>query len=144
MFQSRYVKIDDFGSWNLGIFSADAGMQFTSTEFEEKCQTRCVWLTLADPQLQEMNRQLKVTWRTLRTIAHSLMVHSRVSEAYFYFVLIFMEDHILPVLSIKDLINEDRNPTTPYKLETGSKLQYCIHLFYFVRVLCKNPLHMLG
>ena len=30
-------------------------------------------------------------------------------------------DHIFPVLPIKDLINEDGNPTTPHKLATGTK-----------------------
>ena len=29
--------------------------------------------------------------------------------------------HIFPVISIKDLINEYDNPTTPYKLATGTK-----------------------
>ena len=31
MFQSRFGKIDQFGWWDLEIFSADAGTQFTST-----------------------------------------------------------------------------------------------------------------
>ena len=30
-------------------------------------------LTLAAPEHQEMNRQVEVTWRTLRTVPHSLM-----------------------------------------------------------------------
>ena len=30
-------------------------------------------------------------------------------------------DHIFPVLPIKDLINEDGDPTTPHKLATGMK-----------------------
>ena len=54
-----------------------------------------------------MNRQIEVTWRTLRTIAHSLMAHARVSEAYINFALMYMADHIFPVLPIKYLINED-------------------------------------
>ena len=29
--------------------------------------------------------------------------------------------HIFPVLAIKDLINKDGYPTTPYKLATGTK-----------------------
>ena len=33
----------------------------------------------------------------------------------------YTTDHIFPVLPIKDLINEDGDPTTPYKLETGMK-----------------------
>ena len=35
MFQSRFGKIDEFGWWYLERFSADAGTQFTSTEFKE-------------------------------------------------------------------------------------------------------------
>ena len=96
-------------------------MQFTSTDFKEKCQTRGVSLTLAAPEHQEMNGQVEVTWRTLRTVAHSLMVHDIVPEVYVHFALMYMTDHIFPVLSIKDLINEDGNPTTPNKLSTGTK-----------------------
>ena len=33
----------------------------------------------------------------------------------------YTTDHIFPVLPIKDLINEDGDPTTPHKLETGTK-----------------------
>ena len=70
MFQSRFRKIDQFGRWGLEIISADAGTQFTSTEFKEECQTCRVRLTLAAPEHQEMKRQVEVTWRTLRTVAH--------------------------------------------------------------------------
>ena len=34
MFQSRLGKIDQFGWWYLERISADAGTQFTSTEFK--------------------------------------------------------------------------------------------------------------
>ena len=78
MFQSRFRKIDQFGWWDLERISADAGTQFTSTEFKEECQTRGVHLTLAAPEHKEMNGQVEVTRRTLRTVAHSLMVHARV------------------------------------------------------------------
>ena len=57
----------------------------------------------------------------MRTVAHSLMVHARVSEAYVHFILIHTTDHIFPVLPIKDLINEDGYPTTPRKLVTVTK-----------------------
>ena len=62
-----------------------------------------------------------MTWRTLRTIAHSLMVHARVSEAYIHFALIYITDHVFLVLPIKYLINEYGTPTTSYKLATGMK-----------------------
>ena len=122
MFQSRFGEIDQFGWWDLGIISTDAGTQFTSAEFKYECQTRGVCLTLAAPEHQEMNGQVEVTWRTLRTVAHSLMVYARVPEVYIHFELMYTTYHIFPVLPIKDLINEDGNPTTPHKLATGTKL----------------------
>ena len=121
MFQSRFGKIDGFGLCNLERISADAGMQFTLTEFKQECQTRGVHLELAAPEHQEMKGQVKMTWRTLRTIAHSLMVHARFLEAYIQFALSYMTDNIFLVLPIKYMINEDRNTITPFKLATGTK-----------------------
>ena len=68
-----------------------------------------------------MNGQIEVTWRTLRTVAHALMVHARVPEVYVHFALMYTTDYIFPVLPIKYLINEDGDPTTPHKLATGTK-----------------------
>ena len=78
MFQSTFGKIDQFGWLDLGKISADAGTKFISTEFKDECQTCGVRLKLAAPEHQEMNGKVEVTWRTLRTIAHALMVHARV------------------------------------------------------------------
>ena len=50
MFQFRFGKIDQFGWWDLEIISADAGTQFTLTEFKEECKNRGVRLTLAAPE----------------------------------------------------------------------------------------------
>ena len=97
MFQSRLGKIDQFGWWDLERISADAGRQFTSTEFKEEFQTCGVRLTLAAPEHQEINGQVEVTRRTLRTVAHSLMVHYRVPEVYVHFSLMYTIDHIFPV-----------------------------------------------
>ena len=46
MFQSTFGKIYRFGWWDLERISADTGAQFTSTEFNNDCQTRGVNLTL--------------------------------------------------------------------------------------------------
>ena len=78
-------------------------------------------MTLVAPEHQEMNGQVKVTWITLRTIAHSLMVHARVLESYIHFVSTYTTDRIFPVVAIKDQINKDGNLTTPFKLATGMK-----------------------
>ena len=72
-----------------------------------------------------------MTWRTLCTIAHSIVVHSRVSESCIHFALVYTTDQIFPVLPIKYLINKDGDPTTQFKLETGTKpsLSYLCVLF---------------
>ena len=85
MLQSRFGNIDEFRWWDLERISADSGKQFTLIEFKEECQTCIVHLTLADPEHQEINGPVKVTWRLLRTIVHYLMVHARVLEAYIHF-----------------------------------------------------------
>ena len=72
--------MDQFGWWDLERMSADAGTQFTSTEFKDECQSCGVRLTLTAPEHQEMNRQVEVTWITLRTFAHALIVHARLLE----------------------------------------------------------------
>ena len=68
-----------------------------------------------------MNGQVEVTWRALRTVAHALMVHAKVPEVYVHLTLMYMTDHIFLVLPIKDLMNEDGDPTTLHKLGTGTK-----------------------
>ena len=87
-------------------------------------------MALAAPEHQEMNGQVKVTWRTLCTTAHSRRVYARVSEAYIRFALMYMTDHIFLALPIKYLINEYNKPTTPFKLATGTN-----HLVSHLRVL---------
>ena len=49
------------------------------------------------------------------------MVHSRVPEVYVHFALMYATYHIFLVLPMKELINEDGDPTTPRKMATGMK-----------------------
>ena len=49
------------------------------------------------------------------------MEHAQVSEAYIHFVLMLTAYHILPLLTIKYLINEDGDPITPYTIVTVMK-----------------------
>ena len=62
-----------------------------------------------------------MTWRTLRKIAHSVMVLARFLEAYIHFALMYTTYHIFPFLPIKYLINKDGDLTTTHKLATGTK-----------------------
>ena len=70
MLKSSFRKIDELGWWDLARISADAGSRFSLMEFKEECQTHGVHLTLAAPEHLEINRQVEVTWRTLRKISH--------------------------------------------------------------------------
>ena len=76
IFQAILKKKYNYGWWGLERISEDAGTHITSTELQEKFQTRGVWLMLADPEHQEMNGQVKVSWRTVCTIVHLLMEHA--------------------------------------------------------------------
>ena len=143
MFQAIFGKIDEFGSWDLEIISADAGTQFTSTEFQDECQTCVVRPMLAALENQEMNRQLEEPWRTLRSIAYSLMVHAQVSQAYIHFALMYTAYYKLPILPIKDLINKDVKPNTQFKLATGTKpsISY-LHVLFCPCVVQKSTAHV--
>ena len=68
-----------------------------------------------------MNGQVGVTWRTLRKVSNSLMLHDRVFEAYIHFALMYTIDHIFPVLPIKDMIKDNYDMTTAHKITTGTK-----------------------
>ena len=49
------------------------------------------------------------------------MVLIRVSYEYTHFALMYMTDHIFTVLTINHLVDQDGEPNTPHKLETGTK-----------------------
>ena len=87
---------------------------------------------------------LEVIWRTLRTIEHSLMVHARVLEVYINFALMYTADRILPVLPIKDLINEYGETTTLFKLATGTKTSISNLRVLFFHVFYGKLMYMLG
>ena len=100
-------------------------------------------MTLAAPYHQEMNGQVEVSWRKLRTVAHALMVHARVPEVYVHFTLMYTTDHIFLVLPIKDLINEDGDPKTPHKLTTGRKPSVShLRVLFCPWVVQKNTAHV--
>ena len=90
-----------------------------------------------------MNGQVEVTWRMLRKISHSLMVHARVLEACIHFSFMYKTYHMFTVLPIKDLINEEVETTMPFKLATGSKPSVShICVLFFPCVLRKATAHV--
>ena len=57
-------------------------------------------MTLVAPEHQEMNGQVEVTWRTLSTVAHALMVHARVPEVYVHFALMYTTEEVMEKLDM--------------------------------------------
>ena len=49
------------------------------------------------------------------------MLHAGVLGAYIHFTSMYTAYYIFPILPIRELINEDDKPTTPFKLATGMK-----------------------
>ena len=106
-------------------------------------KTRGFCLKLRAPENKEMNRKFEVPCRTLRTVALYLMVHARVLEVYVHFTLMYTTDHIFLDLPIKDLINEDGDPTTPYKMATGKKPSVShLRVLLFACVVHKATAHV--
>ena len=99
----------------------------------------------AAPDHKNMNVQVKVTWRTLQTIADSIMVHAQVSEKYINFALMYKTGHIFPVLPIKHLLNQYSEPTTPHSLSNIRVLLFPFvlqkateHVYTKVLSMCHN------
>ena len=127
----------------MEINQTDAGTQFTLQVFREGLSIHGVQLALATPGHQEMNYQVEFILQTLRTIKHSIMVHARVSERYIHFSLMYMTDHIFPVLPTKHLVNQYGEPTTPQKLATGTKLSVSNLRVLLCPYVYKSQMHML-
>ena len=62
MFQAMFGKLSEFRWWDMEIIQTDAGMQFTSKEFQEYLSANGVKLALVEPYDQDMNGQVEVTW----------------------------------------------------------------------------------
>ena len=71
------------------------------------------------------------------------MVHARFLEACIHFALIYTTDNIFTVLSIKDMINKYGDPTTPFKLATGTKTSVSyLRALFFPCVVRKATAHV--
>ena len=71
------------------------------------------------------------------------MVHKIFLEAYINFAFMYRVDHIVLVLTIKDLINEYGEPTMTFKLVTGTKTSVShLRVLLFPCVVQKATAHV--
>ena len=100
----------------MELIQTDAITQLTSNEFQEVIYVRGLQITLTAPENWEINGLVKATWRTLKVIAHSIMVHTQALYEYIHSSLMYTTHYMFTVLPIKHLINQDGEPTTPHKM----------------------------
>ena len=68
------------------------------------------------------------------------MEHARFLEAYIHFALMYTVNNMFLLLPIKDLIDEDGDPTTPFKLTTGKKPSV-LHIYIFNLSMCCTEIY---
>ena len=75
----------NFAGGILRDFKFNARKKFISKDFQEGLYVHVLLLALAAPFYKEMNCQVELTCQTLKTIAHSIIVHARVLDKYIHF-----------------------------------------------------------
>ena len=103
----------------LEAIRTDADPVFESQEFLQGCADYKIGLSHAAPRHQEMNGLAERSWKSIRELAFSMMVHAHVGDEFYDFAL----DHAWKVyncLPIKGL-EKDEVPATPYEMFFGSK-----------------------
>ena len=71
------------------------------------------------------------------------MVHVKVLKDSIHLSFMYTSDHIFLVIPIKDLINRDGDPTTPFKLATGTKPSAShLRVLFFPCIVRKTTAHL--
>jgi transposase InsO family protein len=110
-----HKRADSYGYLDLARIRADAGSQFTSTEFSTYCRDAGIQLTLAAPKKQYQNHLVECTWQTISSMGRSLLVHARLPDIFMYHALTYA-CHIFNVLPVRGLLNGEETPATPHQL----------------------------
>ena len=99
----------------LRKLKSDAGTQFGSQDFRAACFADGIYVHLAAPKHQESNGLCERTWQSIRILAFAFLNYARVKNEFMTFAL----EHawkIFNILPIKNLVDSDGNPTTPFYL----------------------------
>jgi len=119
-YQADNKPASKYGYMNLDKIRSDAGSQFTSAEFAEYCRDHQIHLSLAAPKKQYQNHLVECTWQTTSTIAHTLLVHAKLPDTFWYHAMVYATD-IFNVLPVRGMKNEQYCPATPYELFFSEK-----------------------
>ncbi len=73
---------------------------------------------LAAPKKQYQNHLAERTWQTISNMGYFLLVHARLPDTFMYHALTYA-CHIINVLPVRGLLNEEDTPATPHQLFFG-------------------------
>ena len=118
-YMADHVKISAL-DFSLDKFKADAGKQYTSTEFRSFCREHSIALSLAAPKKQYQNYYAERTWQTVHSMARAMLVHARLPDTYLFHSIRYACE-VFAVLPVAGLYTHDQQPATPTQLFTGQK-----------------------
>ena len=99
---------------------SDAGTEFRSDTFRKWCGENNIHFNSAAPKHQEQNGLVERHWGTIAKLANTLLLHARLNRKFFYYAVKYAQ-YIHDVIPVRDLLDENGLPTTPYYLATGRK-----------------------
>jgi len=77
-----------------------------------------IQLSLAAPKKQNQNHLAERSWQTLCSMAHSLLVHARLPDTFWFYAIRYASN-IFNVLPIRSHTPTGDVPATPYQLYYG-------------------------
>jgi hypothetical protein len=119
-YQANHIQAQAYGFPDTVCICTDAGSQLTSKEFRQYCKDNNIHLTLAAPKKQYQIHLAEWSWKTVSTMAWSLLVHARLPDTFWYHALKYTT-YIFNVLPIHGLKGELDLPSTPYELFYNKK-----------------------
>jgi hypothetical protein len=97
---------------SVRFICTDTGSAFISTKFIAKCTSLGVKVKAAAPEHQEMNDVCKAKWREVHNNANILLNNAKLGGAFSHHAHAYAV-HITNVCPVKNVIDQDGNPTTP-------------------------------
>ena len=106
--------------FDIQKIKADAGSQFTSAAFQQACADSRIAVSLAAPKHQEQNHFAERSWQSVKILTDKIMVHARLPPIFKYHATLYAII-IYNVTPIKNLVNKEGNPATPYEIFFNEK-----------------------
>ena len=105
----------NYGFTTFLYLRSDAGSNFTSDAFKKWCEEQDISLSIAGPKHQEQNGFVEAAYRITNEMARSMLVQAHLPLSFLHLALDYA-CLILRVLPTKNLLKDEKTPTTTYEL----------------------------